>query len=118
MIKKIFLVPILFTVIILIMSLFACQNTYDRELGKIDRSQLNIIRGNEVTAGDIHWQLLDAEEVGPEFVGELGTLEAIQGKFIYIEFTVENLGQDIKQILDLKVIDSKGRIYSIHRLNG
>lgn len=113
MIKKIFLILILFTAVILSATLFACRDTYDREIGMIDRSQLNIIRENEAIAGDIRWQLLKAEDIGPSFEGEFGTLESIQGKFIYIEFTVENSGQDTKQILDLKAIDSKGRIYSI-----
>jgi len=113
MMKKIFPILILFTAVFLAGSLFACQNNNDLELGTIDRSQLNIVRDDEVTVGNIHWKLLDVEEIGPQIVGEYGTLQSVEGRFIYIEFMLENAGQDILQLYDLKVIDSKGRIYSI-----
>jgi len=112
MMKKIFPILILFTAVFLAGSLFACQNN-DLELGTVDRSQLDIVRDDEVTVGDIYWKLLDAEEIGPQIVGEYGTLQSVEGRFIYIEFMLENTGQDILQLYDLKVVDSKGRIYSI-----
>lgn len=99
--------------LILILSLLSCQEDYSSELGTIDRSELNITREKSVTTGDILWEVQRVEETGPEIVGEFGTLESIQGRFIYIEFMVENQGQDIRQLLDLKVIDDKGRVYSI-----
>jgi|GEM_PF-1504631 len=103
----------LFTIVFATLSLCACGEKSARHLGMIERSGLDIIREDNVILGDIHWQLLKVEEVGPEIVGEFGTLEAIQGRFIYIEFSLENSGQEIRQLFDLKVIDDKGRIYSI-----
>lgn len=115
--KKIIMGLIVLTVsAFLILILSGCQDNYsrDREIGSVDRSSLNIVRKNEVTVGDIHWQLLKAELVGPIISNEFGaSLESLEGRFIFIEFSVENVGEDIRQLLDLKVIDDKGRVYSI-----
>lgn len=113
--KNILILIILIVPLVFIFSLFSCQISYDRSLGQVERSEVEIIYDDkEVKAGDIRWELLEAEDLGPIIGDELGaTLQPLEGKFIYISFLVENTGEDVRQIFDLKVIDDKGRIYSI-----
>ena len=68
----------------------------------------------EVTVGDITWQVLEVEELGESIKSPSGTLiDAVRGKFVSIRFRVRNDGADPVTIYDFSVIDSKGRVFNI-----
>ena len=69
----------------------------------------------ELKVGDIIWKVENVEYLGPQILSNSGDgfLESKFGRFIGIEFSAENTGQDIRTIIDLKVIDSQGREFPI-----
>ncbi len=112
--NKYIILLITLIIIILSTSVIACNNTgleqklFDRS--KISRSSID----KEVTVGDIIWKVENAEYLGSQIPSDTGySLESVYGRFIGIEFNVENIGQDIRTIIDLKVIDSRGREFPI-----
>ncbi|MBN1298127.1 MAG: hypothetical protein JW997_00410 [Actinobacteria bacterium] len=69
---------------------------------------------NETIVGDITWKIIDLNVIGPEIVGtDNYTFKAVRGKFVNIEFMIKNDSDDVRTLYDLKVIDSKGRVYSL-----
>jgi hypothetical protein len=112
--KKYITLLIALMIIVLSISVIACKTTgleqklFDRS--KISRSSID----KEVTVGDIIWKVENAEYLGSEIPSDTGfVLESTYGRFIGIEFSVENIGQDNRTIIDLKVIDSRGREFPI-----
>lgn len=114
--KKIVSMLLITTLAILITaSVSACRykEPYSEE-GTIDRSDITVVEGDTAQVGDIKWQLLDAQDLGTRIEDETGAaLEPTRGKFIFISFSVENTSDEGRILYDMKVIDGKGRIYSI-----
>jgi len=113
--KKIYnIILITVLVVFFLISLTACSTTNPgQEL--FDRSKISISRDREVKAGDIIWKVENIEYIGPQIPNDNGDgfLESRFGRFIGVEFNVENTGQEIKTIIDLKVIDSRGKEFPI-----
>jgi hypothetical protein len=89
------------------------SDEYTRE--RINRSSITPVPLRDaVTAGDITWKIISVEEAGPvlQHPDAMATLET-KGKFINVRFEVENHGEDPKYIIDLRVIDERGRTYPI-----
>jgi hypothetical protein len=107
---------LLITVLIIILSIsvIACKTT-SLEQKPFDRFKISSSsKDKEVTVGDIVWEINNVEYLGSQIPSDTGDiLEATYGRFIGVEFNVENKGQDIRTIIDLKVIDSKGREFPI-----
>jgi len=96
--KKILLTSIITAAIFGLVSSAGCNTS--RELGDIDRSE--------------KWELLEAENLGPNLESQYGTsFQAREGKLIYISFAVTNMGEEVRQIFDVKVVDDKGDYYSV-----
>jgi len=69
---------------------------------------------NEVIAGDITWKVFNVNVLGPEIVGfDNFSYTAVRGKFVNIEFMVNNNSEEIRTLFDLNVIDNKGRVYTV-----
>jgi hypothetical protein len=96
-------------------SILGCEyETGSAEPGVFDRSEIQLQEGKTAQTGDMKWELLEAEDLGTQIESDAGAiLKPTRGKFIFVSFAVENTGTDIKTLLDSKVIDDKGRIYSI-----
>jgi hypothetical protein len=95
-----------------LLSLVGCNTS--RELGDIDRSEAEIVFEDTVTVGDIKWELLEAENLGPNLESQYGaSFQSREGKLIYISFAVTNMGEEVRQIFDVKVVDDKGDYYSV-----
>jgi len=112
-ISNIFL--IIFLIIIFSISLASCKNV-GIELKPFDRSKISVLSvDRKVKVGDVVWKVDNVEYLGSQIPSETGsgTLEAEYGRFLGIEFTTENLGQDILTIIDLKVIDNQDREFLI-----
>ena len=111
---------ILFTSIIFVVAISAiifsgCANTETTvELIDISKIQSQSI-DEEVITGDIVWNITEISDLGTRLESDTGIdyLEAEEGKFIGIRFTVENVGSESKFIYDLNVVDSKGRKFPI-----
>ncbi len=112
--KKYIILLIALIIIVLSISVIACKTT-GLEQKLFDRSKISTSSvDKKIIVGDIIWKVENAEYLGPQITGDAGDiLEAIYGRFIGVEFSVENTGQDIRTIIDLKVIDSKGREFPI-----
>lgn len=97
-----------------LISVTACSTTNPGQ-EPFERSKISISRDREVKVGDIIWKVENIEYIGPQIPNDYGDgfLESRFGRFIGIEFNVENTGQEIKTIIDLKVIDSRGREFPI-----
>jgi predicted small secreted protein len=110
--KKILLTSIITAAIFGLVSSAGCNTS--RELGDIDRSEVEVVFEDTVTVGDIKWELLEAENLGPNLESQYGTsFQAREGKLIYISFAVTNMGEEVRQIFDVKVVDDKGDYYSV-----
>ncbi len=103
-----------FFMILFSISVAACK-TASLEQKPFDRSIISTSSiDKEVTVGDIVWRVDNSEYLGSQIPSDTGDiLEATYGRFIGVEFNVENIGQDIRTIIDLKVIDGKGREFPI-----
>jgi hypothetical protein len=112
--KKYIILFIVLMIIVLSISVIACKST-GLEQRLFDRSKISTLsKDKEVTVGDMVWKVDNAEYLGSQIPSDAGDiLEATYGRFIGVEFNVENIGQDIRTIIDLKVIDSKGREFPI-----
>ena len=108
------LIPVFLLVVVLSISLAACK-TVSLEQRPFDRSAISIIfEDKDVKVGDVIWKVESTEVIGSQITDDLGgILETRFGRFIKVEFTTENVSEDIKTIIDLKVIDSKGREFPI-----
>ena len=110
---------ILLAIIILALSVslsfIGCEyETGSAEPGFVDRSKIQIQEGRTAQTGDVKWELLESEDLGNQIESDAGAvLKPTRGKFIFVSFSVENTGTETKTLLDSKVIDDKGRIYSI-----
>ena len=70
--------------------------------------------GQEVTAGDIVWKVMNVNDQGPGIVStDNYTFEATLGKFIIIDFMIRNDSAESRMLYDLKVIDRNGRVYTL-----
>jgi hypothetical protein len=112
--KKYIIIFIALMIIILSISVGACkpagleQRLFDRS--EISRTSVDA----EVTVGDITWKVENAEYLGSQIPSDTGfALESVYGRFIGVDFSVENTGDDILTLIDLKVIDSNGREFPI-----
>ncbi len=110
-------VILLITVLIIIFSISvtACKTT-NLEQKPFDRSKISTLsKDKEVKVGDIIWKVEKVEYLGSQIPSETGSgaLETRFGRFLGVEFSAENVGQDTRTIIDLKVIDSKGREFPI-----
>ena len=109
---------ILFTVLliaVLSVSFISCKAAI-LEQEPFDRSEISSLPVDEIVSiGDITWEVDEVEYLGSQIPSSPDglALETVYGRFIGIEFTVENTGQEPKIIIDLKVIDSKGREFPI-----
>ena len=112
--KKYIILFIILIIIVLSTSVIGCKTT-GLEQKLFDRSKISTSSvDKEIIVGDIIWKVDNAEYLGPQIPNEAGDiLEAVYGRFIGIEFNVENMGQDTRTIIDLKVIDSRGREFPI-----
>ncbi|MCE5329503.1 DUF4352 domain-containing protein [bacterium] len=112
--KKIFVLMVIIILIISMgISVSACKNTIS-ESSLFDRSKVTIQNVKQVKTGDINWNLLSVDDLGTQISNDAGAIyPATTGKFIFVSFSVENIGTDTRTLYDLKVIDDKGRIYSI-----
>jgi len=89
------------------------EATYTEE-GIVDRSEIEVVSGDTAKAGDISWELIDVEDLGTEIQDEAGAvLTPVRGKFVFVSFSVQNSSDEGRTLYDMKVIDSKGRVYSI-----
>ncbi len=113
--KKVFQFSFIVVLVVLLgLASFSCKPAQEGE--KFDRSGIDISRPDEeVNAGDITWNLLEAEYLGPLIIHEDagGTLETSVGRFLAIRFTAVNNGSESRFIYDLKAIDSNGNKYSV-----
>ena len=58
--------------------------------------------------------LLEVKDLGTQIPDAKGIyIQQLTGKFIFISFSVENVGTDSRTLYDLRVIDDQGRIYNI-----
>jgi hypothetical protein len=112
--KKIFvLMGIIILAIFMAISVSACKNTIS-EGTLFDRSKITVQQVKQVKTGDINWDLLEVKDLGTQIPDASGNIyPATNGKFIFISFSVENVGSDSRTLYDLRVIDDAGRIYSI-----
>ncbi len=102
-------------VIVSVVSVTACK-TASLKQKPFDRSKISTLsKDEEVKVGDIIWQVENVKYLGSQIPNNDGSgiLKAKYGRFISVEFSAENVGQDIRTIIDLKVIDSKGREFPI-----
>jgi len=81
----------------------------------INRSAVSPVPKSEaVMAGNIEWNILDVEEVGPVLREDnTGATLETKGKFVNIRFEVVNHGEEQKYIFDLRMVDDRGRTYPI-----
>jgi hypothetical protein len=111
--KTIVLMATIVVIIFMVFSASACNATISQG-NLFDRSKITIQQVKQVKTGDINWNLLKAEDMGQQIVNDAGTVyPATVGKFVYISFSVENVGAETRTLYDLRVIDNKGRIYNI-----
>jgi hypothetical protein len=113
--KFILFTSIIFAIAISSIIFSGCANTETtEELIDISKIQSQSI-GEDISAGDIIWNITEVNDLGTRLESETGIdyLEAEEGKFIGIRFTVENVGSESKFIYDLNVVDSKGRKFPI-----
>jgi hypothetical protein len=112
--KKIFvLMATIILTIFMVISVSACKNTISQR-NLFDRSKITVQQVKQAKTGDINWNLLDIQDLGTQITNDAGIVyPATTGKFIFISFSVENVGTDSRTLYDLRVIDDTGRIYSI-----
>jgi len=114
--KKIVLISaFIFMIAILSISLISCK-AVTIEQDPFDRSEITILPVDEkVSIGDITWDIIEVKYLGSEIPSTDGglILEPTYGRFVAIEFLVENMGEEVKTIVNLAVIDSKGREFPI-----
>jgi hypothetical protein len=112
--KKYIVLFVTLFIIILSISLIACKST-SLEQKPFDRSGISSSpKDKEITVGDIVWKVNNVEYLGSQIPSDTGdALETKYGRFIGVEFSVENIGEDTRTIIDLKVIDNKGREFPI-----
>jgi hypothetical protein len=114
--KKIVLISafILF-IAVLSISFISCKAAII-EQDPFDRSGITTLSVDEtVSVGDITWDIIEVEYLGSEIPGTEGglVLEPTYGRFVAVEFTAENSGEEVRTIINLIVIDSKGREFPI-----
>jgi hypothetical protein len=85
------------------------EDTFDIDIEELDVQPL----GEDVTTGDLVWNVLSAEDRGPGVVATDFIYEAQVGKIIVIEFMVTSSAVNERVLFDLEIIDDQGRIYSI-----
>ena len=102
-------------IIIFSISVTGC-NTTNLEQKTFDRTKISTLsKDKEEKVGDIIWKVEKVEYLGSEIPATTGSgaLETRFGRFLGVEFNAEKVGQDIRTIIDLKVIDSRGREFPI-----
>lgn len=71
----------------------------------------------DVRVGDVRWKVLEAKDLGSHLRGSQSRYPSFQkdvtttGKFIKVRFEIENLGQELKSVTWLRLIDSQNREY-------
>lgn len=111
---------ILFTILALValITFAGCQGAAEETELSPDIDIANVETydiGQEVTAGDIVWEILEVEDLGTQLSYDDTTafLEPEEGKFISITFYIKNTGEESKILYDLTAIDDQGNSYSI-----
>ena len=114
--KKIVLISALvFIIAVLSFSFISCKAAII-EQDPFDRSAVKALPLDEkVSVGDITWDIIDVEYLGSEIPSTEGglVLEPTYGRFISVDFTVVNAGEEVRTIVNLTIIDSKGREFPI-----
>ena len=114
--KKIVLISALvFIIAVLSVSFISCKAGVIKQ-DPFDRSGISKLPVDEkVSVGDITWDIIDVEYLGSEILSAEGglTLKPTYGRFVAIDFTVENAGEEVRTIVNLIIIDSKGREFPI-----
>jgi hypothetical protein len=113
--KKIVLISaFIFIIAVLSISFISCQSGVIKQ-DPFDRSKITKLPVDEnVTVGDITWDIIDVEYLGSEIPSTQGLiLEPTYGRFVAVDFTVENAGNEVRTIINLIVIDSQGREFPI-----
>lgn len=112
-------------VIIGVMLVFGCSRPVPADVSEVQAEvspeEVIDISGIEplpmdqpVTVEDITWEIVNVEDLGTSVTTESGSIiDAVRGKFITLEFKVENKGEETATIYDLKVIDDQGRVFNI-----
>jgi len=111
--KRLFIV--LLVIAVFGISIVSCSREAESIEKVIDISEVEKGKiGEEVAAGDIIWKITEARNLGYEITSEGSyILQSGEGSFINIDFEVLNNGSEPRQILDLKLIDDKGRTFKI-----
>ena len=113
--KKIVLISaFVFIIAVLSVSFISCKAGVIKQ-DPFERSGITTLPVDEnVTVGDITWDIIDVEYLGSEIPSTQGLiLEPTYGRFVAIDFTVENAGEEVRTIINLIVIDSQGREFPI-----
>ena len=114
--KKAVLIPaFIFIIVFLSISFISCKAGTIKQ-DPFDRSVIKLVSVDEkVSVGGITWDILEVEYLGSEIPSTDGglMLEPTYGRFISIEFMVENTSEEVKTIINLVVIDNKGREFPI-----
>jgi hypothetical protein len=114
--KKIaFIFVLIFIIAVLSVSFISCKAAII-EQDPFDRSAIKTLPVDEkVSVGDITWDIMEVEYLGSEIPSTEGglVLEPTYGRFISVEFTVENTGEEVRTIINLVIIDSKGREFPV-----
>lgn len=89
----------------------------EREVEPADTFELSGIStepvNTDVRTGDIVWRVVDAQDRGTQVVATDFTFEAVVGKIVILEFTVQSNAQEARILYDLNLIDDRGRVYPI-----
>ncbi len=112
--RKIILIFLIFFLTML--ALAGCRGSASPQEEAVDISEIEARDvGEEVVTDGIKWKVTEVENLGSQLLApdNLYALEAEEGKFINITFTVSNNSDEEKQIFDLRVIDDKGRTFTI-----
>jgi len=118
MLKHLKILSIMFLAAMLILLIFSCRTDdtdYYYITDNLKRSELDIIYDQDtVTVDGVTWEILEAEDRGALLKNQYGgELETIEGRFIYLAFTIENNSDVEKALYDLRIVDDKGRVYTI-----
>ena len=86
-------------IIVFLISMTACSST-SLDQKPFDRSKISISRDKEIKVGDIIWEVENVEYLGPQIPNNNGDgfLDSKFGRFIGVEFNIENTSQEIKVI--------------------
>jgi len=119
------IIPIILVITLLSVIAFGCSRPVPADVTEVTEEVAPVdivdVEGLDVkpmdqslTVEDIVWQVISVEDLGTSVTTDTGSIiDAVRGKFISLEFMVENKGEDTAIIYDLKVIDDKGRVFSI-----